>query len=181
MSMRHLREMALNAALKCTELCLSNYLTGMPGLSNYRFAFYSSLPQCAIIVGGEELRKQVGAVAYIECDSKTQQHFSYKKNHSIKEGIYDEYVTETKDQVNVFMFGDGANNTIITGNRNHKTDWTTFKSATFHRVAIAELKDLQSKLKVIEKAVIELLMFIEQEKLGTYARLDSNEAKRSFN
>ncbi|PWA43995.1 pectinesterase [Artemisia annua] len=52
----------------------------------------------------------------------------------VKEGIYDEYVTVTKDQVNVFMFGDGADKTIITGNRSHKTGWTTYKSATFSAI-----------------------------------------------
>ncbi|PWA40067.1 hypothetical protein CTI12_AA566270 [Artemisia annua] len=49
----------------------------------------------------------------------------------VQEGIYDEYVTVTKDQVTEFMFGDGANKTIIIGDRSHKTDWTTYKSATF--------------------------------------------------
>ncbi|PWA48028.1 pectinesterase [Artemisia annua] len=48
----------------------------------------------------------------------------------VKEGIYDEYVIVTKDQVNVFTIGDGAKKTIITRNRSHKTGWTTYKSAT---------------------------------------------------
>lgn len=49
----------------------------------------------------------------------------------VKEGIYEEYVTVAKHQVNVFMYGDGANKTIVTGNRSNKAGWATFKSGTF--------------------------------------------------
>ncbi|PON93077.1 Pectinesterase inhibitor domain containing protein [Trema orientale] len=49
---------------------------------------------------------------------------SYPKKHEgryviyVKAGIYDEYLTVTKDQVNVFIYGDGPRKTIITGRKN---------------------------------------------------------------
>lgn len=62
---------------------------------------------------------------------------AYPKNHRgryviyIKAGIYDEYITVTKDQVNVFMYGDGPRKTIVTGRKNFRDGVSTFKTATF--------------------------------------------------
>lgn len=47
------------------------------------------------------------------------------------------------------------------------------ESVTVDRDAIAELQDLQSKVKVIEKAVIEMQMLTVQEKLDADAKLES--------
>ncbi|PWA57870.1 pectinesterase [Artemisia annua] len=52
----------------------------------------------------------------------------------VKEGIYEEYVIVAKNQVNVFMYGDGATKTIVTGSRSNKTGWATFKSGTFSAI-----------------------------------------------
>ncbi|KAK1377891.1 Pectinesterase [Heracleum sosnowskyi] len=49
----------------------------------------------------------------------------------IKEGVYEENVLLTKKMVNVTMFGDGSQKTIITGNKNNVDGVPTFKTATF--------------------------------------------------
>lgn len=49
----------------------------------------------------------------------------------VKAGVYNEYVTITKKQPNIFMYGDGAAKTIITGNRSFHSGWKTMQSATF--------------------------------------------------
>ncbi|KAL9405418.1 hypothetical protein Peur_002390 [Populus x canadensis] len=50
----------------------------------------------------------------------------------VKAGIYREYVTVTKDRPNVFIYGDGARRTIVTGNKNFAKDGIgTWKTATF--------------------------------------------------
>ncbi|XP_062192922.1 pectinesterase-like [Phragmites australis] len=50
----------------------------------------------------------------------------------VKAGVYEEYVTITKEMANVTMYGDGAKNTIITGSKNFADGLTTFKTATFN-------------------------------------------------
>ncbi|PON64845.1 Pectinesterase inhibitor domain containing protein [Parasponia andersonii] len=65
---------------------------------------------------------------------------AYPKNHRgryviyVKAGIYDEYITVTKDQVNVFMYGDGPRKTIVTGRKNFRDGVSTFKTASFSAV-----------------------------------------------
>ncbi|OVA16653.1 Pectinesterase [Macleaya cordata] len=50
----------------------------------------------------------------------------------VKAGIYDEYITITKDQHNIFMYGDGPTKTIVTGRKNTGLDGIkTDKSASF--------------------------------------------------
>ncbi|XP_059632036.1 pectinesterase-like [Cornus florida] len=49
----------------------------------------------------------------------------------VKAGIYDEYITVTKNQVNVFMYGDGPRKTIVTGSKSHTTGFPTFRTASF--------------------------------------------------
>ena len=49
----------------------------------------------------------------------------------VKAGVYDEYITVEKNQVNIFMYGDGATRTIITGSKNGAAKVPTFKTATF--------------------------------------------------
>lgn len=49
----------------------------------------------------------------------------------VKAGIYEEYITVNKDQVNVFMHGDGPRKTIITGNKNNREGVSTYRTATF--------------------------------------------------
>ncbi|XP_030530437.1 putative pectinesterase/pectinesterase inhibitor 45 [Rhodamnia argentea] len=49
----------------------------------------------------------------------------------IKEGVYDEYITVTKKMVNVTMYGDGSQKTIVTGNKNFVDGVRTFKTASF--------------------------------------------------
>ncbi|CAL1385486.1 unnamed protein product [Linum trigynum] len=49
----------------------------------------------------------------------------------VKEGVYKEHVTVKKDQRNVFMFGDGARRTIVSGNRSNRDGFRTMKTATF--------------------------------------------------
>lgn len=62
---------------------------------------------------------------------------AYPKNHKgryviyIKAGIYNEYITVTKDQVNVFMYGDGPRKTIVTGRKNNREGVSTYQTASF--------------------------------------------------
>ncbi|KAM6544898.1 hypothetical protein CsatB_025634 [Cannabis sativa] len=65
---------------------------------------------------------------------------SYPKNHRgryviyVKAGIYDEYITVAKDQVNVFMYGDGPRKTIVTGRKSFRDGVSTFKTASFSAI-----------------------------------------------
>ncbi|EXC30491.1 putative pectinesterase/pectinesterase inhibitor 13 [Morus notabilis] len=52
----------------------------------------------------------------------------------VKAGVYDEYITVTKNQVNVFIYGDGRRKTIVTGRKNFRDGVSTFKTATFSAV-----------------------------------------------
>ncbi|KAL9660901.1 hypothetical protein QQ045_025720 [Rhodiola kirilowii] len=54
----------------------------------------------------------------------------------VKEGIYDEQVTITKEMANVTVYGDGSQKTMITGNKNFVDGVRTFKTASF--VALGE-------------------------------------------
>ncbi|TKY72932.1 Pectinesterase/pectinesterase inhibitor PPE8B [Spatholobus suberectus] len=49
----------------------------------------------------------------------------------VKEGVYDETVTVTKKMVNLTMFGDGMQKSIITGNKNFVDGVRTFQTASF--------------------------------------------------
>lgn len=49
----------------------------------------------------------------------------------VKAGIYDEYITVAKDQVNIFMYGDGPRKTIVTGKKCNRDGVTTYQSASF--------------------------------------------------
>ncbi|CAM0951481.1 unnamed protein product [Alopecurus aequalis] len=49
----------------------------------------------------------------------------------VKEGVYEEYVTITRQMPNVTLTGDGSKKTIITGKKNFVDGLTTFKTATF--------------------------------------------------
>lgn len=51
----------------------------------------------------------------------------------VKEGIYNEYITVTKDQVNVFMYGDGPRRTIVTGRKSNRDGVSTFQTASFSK------------------------------------------------
>lgn len=49
----------------------------------------------------------------------------------VKEGVYEENVVVTKKMVNVTMYGDGSQKSIITGNKNFVDGVPTFQTATF--------------------------------------------------
>ncbi|KAJ9696851.1 hypothetical protein PVL29_008852 [Vitis rotundifolia] len=49
----------------------------------------------------------------------------------VKAGIYREYITVTKNQVNVYMYGDGPRKTIVTGTKSFSQGITTYNTATF--------------------------------------------------
>ncbi|KAK9147139.1 hypothetical protein Sjap_007042 [Stephania japonica] len=65
---------------------------------------------------------------------------AYPKNHRgryaiyVKAGVYDEYITVTKEQVNVYMYGDGPRKTIITGRKSNRDGYSTFRTATFSAI-----------------------------------------------
>lgn len=65
---------------------------------------------------------------------------AYPKGHRgryviyVKAGVYDEYIEVTKDQVNVFMYGDGPRKTIVTGHKSNRGGTPTMQSATFAAV-----------------------------------------------
>ncbi|RVW12540.1 putative pectinesterase/pectinesterase inhibitor 21 [Vitis vinifera] len=52
----------------------------------------------------------------------------------VKAGIYREYITVTKDHVNVYMYGDGPRKTIVTGTKCYRDGITTYKTATFSAI-----------------------------------------------
>ncbi|XP_047334163.1 pectinesterase [Impatiens glandulifera] len=49
----------------------------------------------------------------------------------VKEGIYEEYPIVTKKMVNVTIYGDGSQKSIVTGNKNFVDGVRTFQTATF--------------------------------------------------
>ncbi|EEF46195.1 putative pectinesterase/pectinesterase inhibitor 45 [Ricinus communis] len=49
----------------------------------------------------------------------------------VKAGIYDETVTVTKNMVNVTIYGDGSQKSIVTGSKNFADGVQTFRTATF--------------------------------------------------
>lgn len=49
----------------------------------------------------------------------------------MKAGIYDETVILTKKMVNITLFGDGSQKSIITGNKNFVDGVRTFQTASF--------------------------------------------------
>lgn len=49
----------------------------------------------------------------------------------VVKGVYQEYVSISKNKQNIMMIGDGIGKTVITGNRSVVDGWTTFNSATF--------------------------------------------------
>ncbi|KAI4340980.1 hypothetical protein MLD38_025763 [Melastoma candidum] len=66
---------------------------------------------------------------------------AYPKNHRgryiiyVKAGVYDEYITVTKDQTNVFLYGDGPRRTIITGHKSKVlSGYSTWQSSTFSAI-----------------------------------------------
>ncbi|CAN1281862.1 Pectinesterase 3 [Linum perenne] len=63
---------------------------------------------------------------------------SYPKNLNgrrfviyVKAGIYNEYIIIPKDQVNIFMYGDGPRRTIVTGSKSFKDGVPTYGTASF--------------------------------------------------
>ncbi|KAL6960305.1 pectinesterase [Sarracenia purpurea var. burkii] len=65
---------------------------------------------------------------------------AYPKNNNgryviyVKAGIYDEYITITKDQKNIFMYGDGPRKTMVTGSKSNKQGVPTFRTASFSAI-----------------------------------------------
>ncbi|KAL9683993.1 hypothetical protein QQ045_021424 [Rhodiola kirilowii] len=65
---------------------------------------------------------------------------AYPKNNKgryviyVKAGIYDEYITVEKDQVNIFMYGDGPRKTMVTGSKSNAKGFSTFKTASFSAI-----------------------------------------------
>lgn len=52
----------------------------------------------------------------------------------VKQGIYDETVIVTKNMMNVTMYGDGAQKSIITGRKNFVDGVRTFQTASFGNI-----------------------------------------------
>lgn len=67
----------------------------------------------------------------------------------VKAGVYNEYITVTKDQKNVFIYGDGPRKTIVTGNKSNKGGFSTFKTATFCKYNVTPSKIFNSKNKML--------------------------------
>jgi pectinesterase len=51
----------------------------------------------------------------------------------LKAGVYKEYVLIPSEKSNVRLVGEGRSSTIITGNRYHTLEISTFKSATMSK------------------------------------------------
>ncbi|KAL1548270.1 pectinesterase [Salvia divinorum] len=52
----------------------------------------------------------------------------------VKAGVYDEYITITKDKINIFMYGDGPRKSIVTGKKCFTDGITTFQTASFSAI-----------------------------------------------
>lgn len=52
----------------------------------------------------------------------------------VKAGVYDEYVTVEKNQVNVFMYGDGPRKSIVTGKKSNRGGYSTYQTASFSAI-----------------------------------------------
>lgn len=57
----------------------------------------------------------------------------------VKEGIYEEKVVITKKMVNVTMYGDGSQKSMISGNKNFVDGVRTFQTASFGKLVRSEL------------------------------------------
>jgi pectinesterase inhibitor-like protein len=53
----------------------------------------------------------------------------------VKAGTYKEYVTVPKNMANIFMYGDGPTQTVVTGDKSNAGGFATFASATFCKFA----------------------------------------------
>ncbi|XP_004494467.1 pectinesterase [Cicer arietinum] len=53
----------------------------------------------------------------------------------VKAGVYDEYITVPKEAVNILMYGDGPQKTIVTGSKNFANGVKTMQTATFANTA----------------------------------------------
>jgi pectin methylesterase-like acyl-CoA thioesterase len=69
----------------------------------------------------------------VECCFDTSRFIVDRYVIYVKEGVYEEYVTITKNMVNVTVYGDGSKKSIVTGNKNFVDGTTTFKTATFSK------------------------------------------------
>ncbi|KAH9684155.1 Pectinesterase [Citrus sinensis] len=81
----------------------------------------------------------------------------------VKAGSYDEYITVTRKQVNVFMYGDGPRKTIFTGRKNNRERISTYKTASFLVVGngfIAKAIGFQNKACPEGHHAVALLDFI---------------------
>ncbi|KAH6831799.1 hypothetical protein C2S53_008292 [Perilla frutescens var. hirtella] len=52
----------------------------------------------------------------------------------VKAGVYDEYVTVTKDQTNIYMYGDGPRRSIVTGKKSFAAGVSTYQTASFSAI-----------------------------------------------
>ncbi|CAO2841627.1 unnamed protein product [Amaranthus hypochondriacus] len=66
-----------------------------------------------------------------DCLRSLPENRTKRINIFIKEGIYNEYVSVTKKMVNITMYGDGSQKTVISGNKNFVDGVRTFETATF--------------------------------------------------
>lgn len=54
----------------------------------------------------------------------------------VKKGVYKENVELKRKKTNIMLVGEGMGVTVITGNRNFIQGWTTFRTATFGKLAV---------------------------------------------
>ena len=49
----------------------------------------------------------------------------------VREGVYEEYITISRNKNNILLIGDGINATVITGDHSNEDGWVSYNSATF--------------------------------------------------
>lgn len=86
-------------------------------------------PNAVVAKDGSGRYKTIGAALAAYPKGQRGRYVIY-----VKAGVYDEYLTVTKDQVNVFMYGDGPRKTIVTGHKSNKDGVSTMQTATFAAV-----------------------------------------------
>ncbi|KAI3933227.1 hypothetical protein MKW92_042279 [Papaver armeniacum] len=114
-----------------TETDKEGFPTWFSGNSRKLLALHQSgrlRPNAVVAKDGSGQFRTISAAlaAYPKNNAKNQAYVIY-----VKAGIYDEYITITKDQHNIVMYGDGPTKSIVTGRKSNRDGVKTDKTASF--------------------------------------------------
>ncbi|XP_038875879.1 LOW QUALITY PROTEIN: pectinesterase-like [Benincasa hispida] len=119
--------------LETTEIGSDGFPTWMSGADRKLLASRGGgarvKPNAVVAKDGSGQYKSIGAALAAYPKALRGRYVIY-----VKAGIYDEYITVTKDMKNVFMYGDGPRKTIVTGRKNNRDGITTQNTASFSAI-----------------------------------------------